>query len=59
MIQKDFIFRKMFLVTEYAALENCCAIFNDMVLIAMWQEGERIDNTVIIHELELAIKRSL
>ena len=36
---------------------NCCAIFNDMVLIAVKQEVKRIDNSVVVHELELAIKR--
>ena len=36
---------------------NCCAIFNDMVLIAVRQEVKRIGNSLVVHELELAIKR--
>ena len=30
-----------------------------MVLIAVRQEVKRIDNSVVLHELELAIKRDL
>ena len=38
---------------------NCCAILNDMVLISVRQEVKRIDNSVVVHALELAIKRDL
>ena len=36
---------------------NCCAVFNDMILIAVRQEVKRIDNSVVVHALELAMKR--
>ena len=35
---------------------NCCIIFYSMFLIAVRQEVKSIDNSVAVHELELAIK---
>ena len=38
---------------------NCCIIFYNMILIAVRQEVKSLDNSVVVHELELAIKRNL
>ena len=38
---------------------NCYTIFYNMVLIAVRQEVKSIDNSVVVHELESAIKRDL
>ena len=36
---------------------NRCTLFDNMFLIAVRQEVSSIDNSVAVHQLELAVKR--
>ena len=40
-------------------LINCCTIFYNMFLIALTQEVKSIDNSLVVTELDLAIKLDL